>query len=374
VLRVADGASLWGQTFDEPAADIFTLQDSITQRVAAALVPNLTSGERARVARRPTNSVEAYRAYVLGRYSWSRRTDKDLLKSAEYFKEAVAKDPQYALAYAGLADAYNILGNFSAIKPSEAYPRARQAALTALAIDPGLAEAQVALVFSEFLYEHKWADAETGFRQAIDANPHYAPAHQWYGVYLSAAGRHERAIEELTRASELDPPSLVVHSVLAWVLYSAKRYDDAVVQCRATLRIDPAFPLTHLYLAQALVQKGKFADAIESFGQAGARPGGSARVLAEQAHALAVAGERDQARRMLAELERRSGYEYVDGYSLALAKVGLDDRTGAIEMLERAEQERYPWLVRLRVEPRWIPLHGYRQFQNLVRRIGIPEG
>ena len=206
LLRVADGLSVWGQTFDEPVSDIFRLQDSIAERVAAALVPSLTMEERAHVARRQTNSTDAYRSYVLGRYHWSRRTEEDLRKSAEYFQEAVSKDPQYALAYAGLADAYNILGNFSVMRPTDAYPRAQQAARTALEIDPGLAEAQVALVFSRFLYEHKWSEADSGFRRAIDVNPQYAPAHQWYGVYLSSAQRHDEAIAELRRATELDPP------------------------------------------------------------------------------------------------------------------------------------------------------------------------
>jgi DNA-binding winged helix-turn-helix (wHTH) protein/TolB-like protein/Tfp pilus assembly protein PilF len=372
LLRVADGSSVWGQTFDEPVSDIFRLQDSIAERVAAALVPSLTTEERARVARRQTNSTDAYRSYVLGRHHWSRRTEDDLRKSAEYFQEAVSKDPQYALAYAGLADAYNILGNFSAVRPEDAYPLAQRAARTALEIDPGLAEAQVALVFSEFLYERKWSEADTGFRRAIDVNPHYAPAHQWYGVYLSSAQRHDEAIAELRRATELDPPSPVLHSVLAWVLYAAGRYDEAVAQCQAIEQMAPGFPLTHLYLGQSLVQKGEFASAVDAFRLAGAVSGGSARVLSEQAHALAVGGQRNRARRILAELQARARGEYVDAHGLALIKVGLGDRAGAIEMLERAERERFPWLVRLGVEPRWAPLHDERRFRELMRRVGIP--
>lgn len=206
LLQVADGSSVWGQTFDESVSDIFRLQDSIAERVAAALVPSLTTEERARVARRQTNNTDAYRSYVLGRYYWSRRTEEDLRKSAEYFQEAVSKDPQYALAYAGLADAYNILGNFSVVRPMEAYPRALQAARTALEIDPGLAEAQVALVFSRFLYEHKWSEADSGFRHAIDANPHYAPAHQWYGCTC-----HQRNGTTKRSLSSGAPPNSIPH-------------------------------------------------------------------------------------------------------------------------------------------------------------------
>lgn len=372
LLRVPDGSSAWGQTFDEPASDIFGLQDAIAERVAAALVPSLTTEERARVARRQTNSMDAYRSYVLGRYHWSRRTEEDLRKSAEHFQDAVSKDPVYALAHAGLADAYNILGNFSVLRPADAYPVAQKAARRALEIDPGLAEAQVALVFSEFLYERKWPEADAGFRRAIDVNPHYAPAHQWYGVYLSSAQRHEEAIAELRRATELDPPSPVLHSVLAWVLLAAGRYDEAVAQCHVIDQVAPGFPLAQLYLGQSLVQKTDFAGAVDAFRRAGAVSGGPARVLSEQAHALAVGGQRDPARRILADLQDRARAEYVDSHGLALIKVGLGDCAGAMEMLERADQERFPWIVRLRVEPRWAPLHDDRRFRELMRRVGIP--
>ena len=190
-------------------------------------------------------------------------------------------------------------------------------------------------------------------------------------MYLSSAERHNEAIAELRRATELDPPWPVFHSVPAWVLYAAGRYDEAIAQCQATEQMAPGFPLAQLYLGQALVQKKDFAGAVEAFRRAGAVAGGSARVLSELAQALAVGGQRDRARRLLADLEDRARREYVDAHGLALIRIGLGDRAGAMELLERAEQERFPWLVRLRIEPRWMPLRGERRFQDLMRRVGI---
>jgi tetratricopeptide (TPR) repeat protein len=242
----------------------------------------------------------------------------------------------------------------------------------ALQIDPQLAEADVALVFASFLYRWDWKGAEAGFQRVIAANPQYPPAHQWYGVYLSAAGRHEMAIAELRRAIELDPPSLVLNSVLGWILYSARRYDEAIAQCQTTLRMDSTYPLAYLYLAEAWTEKGDTAAAVDAFRRAGATPGGSPRVLSELAHALGAGGRRTQAEQLANALEERARREYFDAYSLALIRLGLGDYDSAITLLEKAEQERFPWLVRLKVEARFDPLRDNPRFRALVERVGIP--
>lgn len=367
LLRVESGTSVWADTFDEPYTDVFGVQDAIAGRVAQALLPNLSTDERARITRRETGSTEAYRWFVRGRYHWNRRTTDDLHRSVEFFKQAITHDPEYALAYAGLADAYNILGNFSTVRPDEVYPQAIDAAQRAIALDPELVEAHVSLVFARFLYHRDWAAAESGFPRAIAMNPNYAPAHQWYGIYLISAGRTDEALRELRRASELDPLSLVIHSVLGWGLYSARQYDSAIAQSEATLSMDAGFGFAYYALGLSQLQKGRFDAAIEALRKAAET--GLSRIRIDLAHAYAVAGRTDEARQ---QLERATAAGYVSSHDLALVELALGNRERALSLLERSFDERHPWMVRLLAEPRWDPLHGEPRFESLVRRVGIP--
>ncbi len=242
LLNVRDGSSLWAGTFDESFDDVFALQDAISERVAQALVANLTREERERLTRRYTENVEAYQLYLRGRYFWERRTDEALKKSVDFYQQAIAEDPGYGLAYAGLADTYLIMGNFSLQAPDDAFPRAKAAAIKALELDRDLVQAEVARAFATYLYDRDWNAAETGFRQALARAPTYGPGHQWYAVCLVSRGRFDEAIAEIRRAQDADPLSQSIAAAHAWVLYLARRYEAAIAQGEPCGRDRSALP------------------------------------------------------------------------------------------------------------------------------------
>ncbi|HEU4875587.1 MAG TPA: winged helix-turn-helix domain-containing protein, partial [Pyrinomonadaceae bacterium] len=358
LLRVQDRQQLWADKFDEKFTDIFALQDAISERVAAALALKLSSSEQDRIAKRYTENAEAYQLYLKGRYFWNRRTVESLQKGIEYFSQAVEKDSRYALAHAGLADSYIILGNFGLLPPTEAYPKAKIAAERALKVDPDLVEAQVSLAFVKSLFERDWPGAEAGFKRAIELNPNYGPAHQWYGVSLAGAGRLDEAVAEVRRAQQVDPQSLTISAVVGWMLYLARDYDKAIEQENIVLEMDENFALAHRYLGLAYEQKGMYVEAISEFQKArslsGARPLDSAAL----AHAYAIGGRKGEARQILERVTDRSTQVYFPAQDIALIYVGLGEKDLAFDWLEKAFQERSPWLTHLRVDPRFDPLRS----------------
>lgn len=369
LLRVQDGQQLWADRFDEKFTDIFALQDAISERVVAALALKLTGFEQDRFTKRYTENTEAYQLYLRGRYFWNKRTGESLQKGIEYFTQAIEKDSHYSLAHAGLADSFIILGNFGLLPPNEAYPKARAAAEQALKVDPDLAEAQVSLAFVKSLFERDWPGAEAGFRRAIELNPNYGPAHQWYGVSLAGAERLDEAVAELRRAQQVDPQSLTISAVVGWMLYLARDYDKAIAQEKTVLEMDANFALAHRYLALAYEQKGMHTEAIAEFQSAkslsGARPLDSGSL----GHAYAVAGRTAEARKILKEVNDRSPHVYFPAYDIALIHVALGEKDLAFEWLEKAFQERSPWLIHLRVDPRFDPLRSDKRFTTLLNRI-----
>ena len=339
LLRVQDGKQLWADKFDEKFTDIFALQDVISERVATALALQLTGSEQDRLTKRHTENAEAYQLYLKGRYFWNKRTGESLHKGIEYFAQAIAKDSRYALAHAGLADSYIILGNFGLLPPNEAYPKANLAAEAALKTDPDLVEAQVSLAFVKSLYQRDWPAAEAGFKRAIELNPNYGPAHQWYGVSLAGAGRLDEAVAELKRAQQVDPQSLTISAVVGWMLYLARDYDKAIEQVKTVLEMDADFALAHRYLGLIYEQKGMYAEAISEFQKAeslsGARPLDSGAL----AHAYAIAGKRTEARQILKQVTERSSRVYFPAHDIALIYVALGEKELAFDWLEKAFQE-----------------------------------
>ncbi|HJU62328.1 MAG TPA: tetratricopeptide repeat protein, partial [Candidatus Binatia bacterium] len=262
------------------------------------------------------------------------------------------------------------LGNFGLLSPNEAYPRARVAAEEALKVDPDLVEAQVSLAFVKSLYERDWPGAEAGFRRAIQLNPNYGPAHQWYGVSLAGEGRLDEAVAEVKRAQQVDPQSLTISAVVGWMLYLARDYDKAIEQEKIVLEMDGNFALAHWYLGLAYEQKGMYAEAIAEFQKAkslsGARPLDSGSL----AHAYAIAGRTAEARQILKKVKERPPQVYFPPQDIALIHVGLGEKDQALDWLEKAVQERSPWLIHLGVDPRFDPLRSDPRFAALVRRIG----
>jgi len=254
LLRVSDGASLWAGKFDEKMTDIFAVQDSISRQVAQALVSNFGAAEQNALARRTTKNVEAYQHYLKGRYFWGRRTTEDLQKAVQYFEQAIQVDPQYARAYSGLADCYLTLSEFNVMPREEAYAKAIAAAEKAISIDPALAEAHTTLAFLHLSRDWDYLNAERKFKQAIELDPNYATACQFYGVYLLAVGQTEAGVAETRRALEIDPLSIQNNSQLGRALYFARRYDEAIAQCLKTLELDSNSAAAHVYLGQAYEQ------------------------------------------------------------------------------------------------------------------------
>jgi serine/threonine-protein kinase len=371
LVDVRHNRQLWGEQYNRKLADLLTVQDEISREITEKLRLRLSGEEKQRLTKRYTDNTEAYQAYLAGRYHWGRRTEDELKKAVDSFEQARAKDPAYALAYAGLADCYALMGDYGYLPPRDAFPKARAAAEHALQLDDSLAEAHTSLAFVKVQYDWDWAGAEREYRRALELNPNYATAHQWYSEYLSAMGRHEEALREIRRAQELDPLSLIIHAVVGRALYFARRYDDAVAQCRSTVEMDPNFGVPHLFLGRAYVQQGKYEEALAEFEEFHRLSGGSA-ILAEVGHAQVLAGRRDEARQLLKELTQDPQQGKVAAGRIAYVYVALGDRDQAFAWLEKAYDEHSDTLVFLRVEPRYDSLRSDPRFADLLRRVGLP--
>ena len=372
LLRVSDGSTLWAGTFDERLPDIFAVQDSISQRVAAALELELTDDQRSRLTRRDTSDSEAYQRYLRGRFFWNKRSRDGFERGAAYFRQAVEQDPAYALAHTGLADSHIGMAFYHYASPHSAMPLARAAALRALEIDDALAEAHASLAHVKTNYEWDWAEAERLWRRAIALEPGYATAHQWFGVhYLAPMGRVEEAVAETRRARQLDPLSPVFNAFVGAALYFAGRHDEAIEECRKTIDLHPEFGVAHWYLGRAYLQTGHVPEALAALRKAVTLSGGSPLMKGTLGVAYAVAGDRAGAAATLDELEKLRAGGYASALDLAAIHAGLGDRDRAFEWLDQAAAERAFHLIYLKVWPELDPLRKDPRFAALVRRIGL---
>jgi len=372
LVDVENGWRLWGEQYNRKLADILAIQEEIANEISGKLRLSLTGEEKKRLSKRQTQNAAAYQDYLKGRYYWNKRTAKAVKKGIEYFQQAIEKDPGYPLAYAGLADSYDILGFYGFAAPRDAFPKAKAAALKALEIDEALPEAHAALAYANFYYDWDWLGAEREFKRSIELNPAYATARMNYSVYLTVMGCHQEGLAEAEKAWELDPLSLIINANIALVLYLARQYDQVIEQCRKTLEMDPNFVVAHLWLGQTYLQKGVFHEAIKEFQTAIELSEGSPFYVAMLGHAYAVAGDVLEAQKLLDQLKKLSVGAYVSSYSIAEVYVGLGDRDKAFEWLQKAYEERSRALVFLRVDPRLDPLRSDPRFQDLLRRVGLP--
>jgi TolB-like protein/Tfp pilus assembly protein PilF len=369
LVRVADGARLWGQRYERALADLAAVCDEI----GAQLTEHLRGkAQRARktVLRPLAAGTPAYQAYLRGRYLANRFTPDSMRSAVRQYDEAIALEPANALAWSGLADAWAILGETKAIAPADAFPRSKAAALRALELDAQEPEAHVSLGLVRGVWEWDWAGAESEFRRAIELAPGYAMAHTWYGYLLSGLGRPEEALGEMRLALELDPLSLITLSVGGAAHFYAKRYEEAVALHRRILDIDPEFMPARGDLARALEYSGRTTEAMEQYERAIQLAGASMQgVSAGLANALVVAGRTDEARAMLAELSRRRTERYVSAWALASIHAGLGEKEDALHWLDRAFEERDSSLVWLKVHPRFDALRGEPRFEALLERM-----
>lgn len=371
LVRVSDGASVWSEQFDHDFTSLFELQDTISNRVTSALALKLTGEERALLAKRYTEDNQAYQSYIKGRYYWNQRTEAGLKKSIEYFNEAIEKDHAYALALSGLADSYTTLGYFSYLAPEEAFPKAKEAAVRALELDPALAEPHTSLAYASFYYDWNWAEAESQFQQAIALNQNYATAHHWYGVYLTAMRRFDEALAEIMRARELDPTSLIINTDLGFSLYYSRRYDDAIRQLQTVLDMNKDFPLAHLWLGRAYQEKDMYREAIAEFERAEAVMRDWPVALGAIGYVEAASGNSAEARKMLARLDALSNERYITPYAVALIHAALAERDEAFAWLNKAHKDRSHWLVWLKIDPRFNSLHSDSRFADIAQSVGL---
>jgi DNA-binding winged helix-turn-helix (wHTH) protein/TolB-like protein/Flp pilus assembly protein TadD len=359
LIDLENVAQIWGQIYDRKLADILIVQDDIARNIFENLRLRLNVEEK--------KQLEAYRLYLKGRNSWNKRTASELQQGIQYFQQAIDTDPNYAPPYAGLADCHNMLVVYGASQPKEGFPKAKEAAVRALEIDEGLAEAHTSLAFIKFRWDRDRVEAERGFRQAIRLQPSYAPAHQWYSSYLAALERFDEAIAEATRAQELEPLSFSASAHLGWILYLAGESDRAIEQGTKILELDPnAFPALR-YRGLAYEQKGMYHDAISDF-QKGVKLSGSPLMLALLGHAYAASGQKVAAQNVLNDLHDLEGRRYVSPYTIAAIYAGLGQKDQAFKWLEKADEVRDIWLMNLKVDPVFKALRSDPRFPDLLVR------
>lgn len=371
VVDGVTGAITWAQAFEDEIGQLFALQESIARAIADALIPRLESEDRQRLAKRHTNNVGAYQLYVEGRHFWTCWTAEAMRHAVQLFQHAIAKDPTFALAYAGLADALCLLGYQGMAVPRDAWPQAREAAIEALKLDDQIAEAHSALGMVNFTYEWQWAQAERHFRRALELNPNSSAAHAQYGNYLYVAGRFGDGLRHLRRAEELDPVAVIIKVMACNARFFMREFDEYLRATRELLTQCPGHPLVHAVVGLAYGALERYDEALAAFRAAVelTREGG---VVAHLGRAYALAGRYEEAEAVIAELEGRSDHEYVPWYGIALIYAALRDRERAVSCLETAYESRDGWLVWANVDPLLDPLRTDQRIVDLLRRLGFP--
>ena len=371
LLDAANAETLWSQEYDRRARDVFDLQTDVSQRVADALEVEILGAEHGALARGHIGDVEAHTNYLEGRYFLNRRTEESLHKALGSFQKSLIKHPKLAASYAGLADAYSTLAWLEFVRPVEAFPKARAAAMKACELDPTLAEAHTSLGFVRFLYDRAWVETEREFRRAIELNQNYPTAHQFYSDFLKAMGRLDEALYEIQRAMELDPLSLGINTALGHVFYLSRQYDRAIEQYRKALELDPNFVQAHLWFGRPYLEKKMFDEAIREVQIAVRLSNESTMSLAVLGHTYASAGLDREARDILVKLRKRGRRTYVPSYWIALIYMGLEDPKRAFDWLDRANRERSAWLAWIKVEPRFDILRSDPRFPGLLRKLRL---
>jgi eukaryotic-like serine/threonine-protein kinase len=372
LVDVATGSQVWGAQYDRKPGDIFVVQDEISSEISEKLRLQLTRAEKKQLTKRHTQNVEAYQLYLKGRHHWNRWTEEGFYKAIEHFRQAIENDPTYAMAYAGLADCYVLLGWNSYLPPKEAFPKGKAAAKAALQLDPDLAEAHTALAAVMWLGDWEWEKAQTEFKRSLELSPTYATANHWYAEYAMTMGRHEEAMVRVKKSQDLDPLSLIISVAVGWTLYFARRYDEAIEQLRRTIDLEPNYPVTYWILGLLFRKIGSYELAITE-GEKGVKlSGGSPLMRAALAHTLGSAGRTEEAVQILDDLTSLAAQKYVAPYFLAGIHVGLGENARAIEYLQKCYEEHSHWLIYLHLDPGMDNLRDNRDFQDLLRQVGLP--
>lgn len=373
LVQASSDRHLWADTYESPIGDVLTLQNQVASAIANEIRINLTPEEQSLLSATRPVSAEAYENYLKGRYYWNKRSEEGLTKAIEYFQIATQKDPSYALAFAGLADCYSIIGSaiVGSVPSLDVAPKAKAAALHALALDQSLAEAHTSLATVRFNYDWDWPGAADGFRHAIELNPSYATAYQRYSLYLTAMGRTQESLTQMNRARDLDPLSISTNFSLGWRLYMARQFDQAIEQLHNTLDMDPNFALPRMVLGQAYEQKSAYPQAIAELQKAVAVSHDSPPMLGALGHALGVSGDRAAANQILNKMNELSNKEYVSPFYVALVYAGLGENDQALDSLEKAVKDRSNAVIFIKVDPEFDSLRSLPRFQSLLHRLAL---
>jgi len=366
---------LWGEQYERKMSELLQTQREIAREIVDKLKLKV-SGQEKGLAKHYTDSNEAYDFYLKGRFYWNKRSPEGLHKAIEYFQQAIERDSNFALAYSGLADTYDLLGGPEAggdMPPNEVLPKAKAAALKALEIDETLAEPHVSLAHVKYFYDRDLAGAEREYKRAIELNPNYSVAHHWYAVYLTNVGRTPEALAEIRRAQELDPLSLSINAWLGGILNRSGQSDQAIEQYRKTLEMDPNFILAHYRLGNVYEEKGRYDEAISEFRQVLKLSAGNQLGIAGLAHVYASVGKREEALRNLDQLLQLARQRYVAPGQIAVIYIALGDKDKAFAWLDEAEKGHDLFVSRIKVDPRYTSLRSDPRFADLVRRLGIPQ-
>jgi len=368
LVDTRDNSVLWGEQFNQKITELLDVQEKIAMEISDKLRWQLSGEEQSMMTKRYTENTEAYRSYLEGRYWWNKRTEEGFRNGIEFFQQAIDEDPSYVLAYAGLADSYNLLGTYEIVPPSEAYPRAESAALRALDLDETLAEAHTSLGWAT-MSQWRWQEAERAFQRAIELNPGYATAHHWYALYLSwSLGRLDEALAKAKRAQELDPLSLIINSTVGEALNNLGRYDEAIEQLRKTLELDPNFGRAQLLLGLALGNKSLYEEGIAELEKAVTFSGESPLYLGYLGYLYGAAGRKEEAEGVLDQLQSKQSY--VPANSIARIYLGLGRKDETFDWLERSYRAQEP-LHGLKIAPAWDPLRDDPRFQDLLLRMNL---
>ena len=367
----SDGRLLWSQRYDRQLDDVFVIQDEIAQTIVTTLRGTYFADLVEPRRKRSTDNIAAYGLYLRGRFEWNKRTREGVVEGIRYFEQAIAEDPGYALAYTGLADSYALHLDYRSVPVAEGFERAKAYAMKALELDETVAEAHASLAWVLFIYDWDWKAAEREFRRAIELDPHYASAHQWYAFLLASQGKCEEGLVEAHTALELDPASISARRSLGWLYFYARRFDQARDQLMRAIEMNPVAEESYRVLGFVLAQQGNLAEAERVLREGAALPGTGTYATSALGYVLALAGRRAEAEELLAELESVAAVGYVSPVAFATVNIGLGDTDATFQWIEKAWSERRGWLAYLTVNPLLDPLRGDRRYKELVRRMRL---
>jgi TolB-like protein/Tfp pilus assembly protein PilF len=373
LVDIRDNKQLWGEQYERKLADMLSVQREIAREITNNLRPTLSGIDQSRMDKQYTANPEAYQLYLKGRFHWNKRTPADFQKSIEFFEQAIAKDPKYALAYSGLADAYTLLTVYSSAPPRELMPLAKRAALKALELDDKLAEAHASYGQIVVYYDYDLTTAEQEYRRALELNPNYATAHQWLAEHLVAMKRFDEAIAEIQRALQLDPLSVIMNRIYADILLDARRFDEAIEQYKKTLELDPNFPTAHYFLGRAYEALGKYDQAVDQYTTAGRISGWSPEVIAEANRVYERSGWKAYWQASLDQMLKQPGGRTFPPFVVATFYARLGQTEEAISWLHRGYEERDFRMTLISVSFEFDSIRSDPRFVELVQKIGLPQ-